>query len=71
MNAPQYFVDHEGNRTSVLLDIASYNELLERLEDAEDIRLGMEALRDDPVGLPLDEARAEIEAERARIWGTT
>ncbi len=69
MNAPQFLVDTEGNRTAVLLDIATYNELLEQIEDAEDVRLSTAAEQDDPNGLPLEAALAEVEAERQQRWG--
>jgi hypothetical protein len=35
------------------------------VEDLVDIRLADEAKRDDPFGLPLDEAHAQIERERS------
>ena len=42
--------------------------LLDRVvEDIEDIRAADEAKAEDPVGLPLDEARAEIEREREAV----
>lgn len=69
MNAPQFVVDSHGNRTAVLLDIATYNELLQRLEDAEDVRLSTVAEQDDAEGLPLDQALQEVEAERTQRWG--
>ena len=37
------------------------------VEDAEDIRAADAALADDPFGLPLDEARAEVERERTAL----
>lgn len=42
--------------------------LLDRVvEEVEDIRAADEAKAEDPFGLPLDEARAEIERERAAL----
>ena len=38
MKEPQYIVDTDGNHTAVVLDLASYHELLERLAAAEDQR---------------------------------
>ncbi len=38
MKGPQYIVDTDGNHTAVVLDLASYHELLERLAAAEDQR---------------------------------
>jgi len=38
MKEPQYIIDTDGNHTAVVLDLASYHELLERLAAAEDPR---------------------------------
>ncbi len=63
----RYIVDAEGNRVSVVLDIDTYQQLLEALEDLEDIRAAEAAQADDPKGLPFDQALAEIEHERATV----
>ncbi len=45
--------------------------LLDRVvEDIEDIRAADEAKAEDPFGLPLDDARAELERERAALRKT-
>lgn len=61
MNSPQFVTDSEGRRIGVLLDLETYEQMLEDLEDLEDIRAADAAKREDPKGLPLDEAFAEIE----------
>lgn len=43
------------------------DQALEALEDAQDIRAAEVAKADDPDGLPLAQARAEIERERAAL----
>ncbi len=63
MNAPQYITDASGNRTNVILDIATYQELLDRLEELEDIA----GAQDNPLRLPLKETLPELEVERAHI----
>lgn len=36
--APQFIVDSKGKKTSVILDLKTYNSLIEELEDASDVR---------------------------------
>ena len=69
---PQYLVDGVGNRIAVVLDIATYDRLIERLEDYEDAEWAREYEARKAAGLltpderdtiPLDQAIAEIEAE--------
>jgi len=45
----------------------SPEEQLRLIEDLEDIRAADAAKLEDPIGLPLEEARAEIERERAAL----
>ncbi len=63
MSAPRYIIDSEGNRTAVVLDLDTYREMLEALEDADDARFyregkaeieGVEMLSVDQVGAELD-----------------
>jgi hypothetical protein len=63
----QYITDADGNRTGIILDLDTYRQLLQAQEDLEDIRAAEAAKADDPEGLPLDQALAEIEQERARL----
>ena len=65
MNSPHFIVDAEGQRTAVILDLATYEQMLEDLEELEDIRAADAAKREDPEGLPLNEALAEIEQMRS------
>ena len=67
MNSPQFVTDGEGKRTGVLLDLETYEQMLEDLEDLEDIRAADAAKREDPEGLPLDEALAEIDQLRGGL----
>jgi hypothetical protein len=59
----QYLVDAQGRRTSVVLPIEDFEELLEALEQREDVRY-LKAARDDPAAdMPLEEFLAELRAE--------
>lgn len=60
----RYVVDDQGNRISVVLDIADYHELLEELEELESIRAydAAKASGDQAVGF--EQAVAEIESDR-------
>jgi hypothetical protein len=61
----RYIVDAEGNRVSVILDLDTYQQLLEALEELEDIIAYDEAKASGETPIPLDQAIAEIEQERA------
>ncbi len=65
MNAPQYLTDAEGNRTAVVLDLVTYQEMLEALEDADDVRAFDEGMARLPGAemVSIDQAEAELEAE--------
>jgi hypothetical protein len=63
--APQFLTDDDGNRIAVVIDLATYRQMIEDLEDLEDIRAADAAREDDPEGLPFKEAFSEIERERA------
>ena len=60
----RYIVDEQGNRISVVLDIADYQELLNQLEELECVRAydAAKASRDQAV--PFEQAVAEIESDR-------
>lgn len=70
MNEPQYLVDSAGNATAVVLDLETYNALVEAAEELQDIREYVEAKRALDAGedevIPFEQALAEIEAERGR-----
>lgn len=63
----RYLTDDQGNRVAVVLDLETYHQLLDALEDREDVAAADAALAEDPVGLPLNDAWAEIERERASL----
>ena len=64
----RYLVDADGNRVAVVLDIATYERLLEELEEVDATRAYDAALAEqaDVEMMPLDEAITEIEAEWAK-----
>ena len=55
-----YIVDERGKRKSVVLDIASYRALLERIEDLEDALELDEAVRTETEFRPYEEIRGEL-----------
>jgi PHD/YefM family antitoxin component YafN of YafNO toxin-antitoxin module len=59
-----YVVDDQGNRISVVLDVADYQELLEELEELEAIRAYDTAKASGDQPIPFKQAVAEIETER-------
>lgn len=44
----KFIVDEKGNKTGVLLDINEYEELLERIEDAEAVKM-LNKMREKPL----------------------
>ena len=60
----RYVVDDQGNRISVVLDIADYQELLEELEELEAIRAYDAAKASGDQAVPFEQATAEIESDR-------
>ncbi len=64
--ATQYITDSAGNRVAVILDIETYQQMLEALDDADAIRsydAAVAAQVNDEL-VPLDQAVAEIEG----VW---
>ncbi len=57
-------IDEQGNRVGVVLDMADYQKLLEELEELESLRAYDRAKASDDQAIPLDQAIAEIEAQR-------
>ena len=61
----QFLVNEKGERTAVMLPIEEYEELMERLEDAEALRAADEALgeleRGEDEAIPIQEALREIQ----------
>ena len=60
----RYVVDEQGNRISVVLDIADYQGLLEELEELESIRAYDAAKASPDQMIPFEQAIAEIESDR-------
>jgi hypothetical protein len=60
----QFVVDEHGNRTAVLLDIASYRELLEAREELEAARSYDEAKASGEEVIPFEQAMREIEVSQ-------
>jgi hypothetical protein len=70
----RYITDADGKRVGVILDIATFEQIVEALEDAEDEAWAADYERrkaasqltpDELETVPLDQAIAEIEAEWA------
>lgn len=55
---PQFITDLDGKRLSVVLPIAEYEALIERLEDLEDIEDARQAM-DEPA-IPWETVKAEM-----------
>ncbi len=66
----RYITDANGKRTAVILDIATFEQLLDELEDLEDIRAIYEAkeaiARGEEELIPWEQVKAELEAR----WAT-
>ncbi len=58
---PQFVVDKKGRKKSVLLSLAQYKQLLQRLEDLEDALALDEAVREAKGFRDYSEIRAELE----------
>ncbi len=56
----RYIVNTNGEKTEVVLPIELYEELLERLEDAEDIQAIEEAMKA-PEFIPWEEAERQLD----------
>lgn len=63
----RFLVDADGTRVGVLLDMQTYEQLLEALEEFEDILAYDAAKASGETPIPLEQAIAEIEQERARL----
>ncbi|PYS29414.1 MAG: hypothetical protein DMF75_17325 [Acidobacteria bacterium] len=60
-NREQFVVDESGNRTTVLLGIERYSELLEAQEELESIRAYDEAKASNDEAIPFAQAIKDIE----------
>ncbi|HEY1014357.1 MAG TPA: hypothetical protein VGE07_16710 [Herpetosiphonaceae bacterium] len=69
---PHYVIGNQGTTISVILDLESFETLLDALEELNDLEAHEAAKAEDAAGLPFDQAVAEIEAlrqGRAASWG--
>jgi hypothetical protein len=60
----QYIVDSEGHRQGVILDLASYRQLLEEAEEFEVIKAYDMAKSSKDEAIPFDRAILEIQKNR-------
>lgn len=63
----RYLTDDQGSRIGVLLDIAAYQQLLDKLEKLESLYAFDQAEASEDEAIPLEDAIAEIEAQRAKL----
>jgi PHD/YefM family antitoxin component YafN of YafNO toxin-antitoxin module len=65
---PLYLTDEKGKRVGVILGVEEYEALIEELEDIRDAKEVQAAIRrgEEDV-LPWEQAKKEIEAERAEL----
>jgi hypothetical protein len=63
-DSTQFIVDAQGNRTGVILDLDSYQALLEAREELEELRAYDEAEAEGGESLPFEQAVNEIEGRR-------
>lgn len=62
----QFVTNDKGKKVAAVVPIREYNKMLKDLEELEDITLYDQAKKNDPEGLPIDEAFSIIEAERKK-----
>jgi hypothetical protein len=58
---PEYVVDEHNQKKSVVLPLAEWNEIVDKLEELDDIRAFDEAKSRPSDPIPFDEAVREIE----------
>jgi len=61
---PQFIVDNEGKKISVVLPMKDFKAIMEELEELEDIRLYDEVKKSNEPSVPIDDAFKMIEAKR-------
>lgn len=62
----QYLTDAKGKKKAVVIPIKMYENLLDKLDELEDIRLYNEAKKNEESYIPIDEAFKIIEAKRKK-----
>jgi hypothetical protein len=60
----QFLTNEKGERIAVVISVEEYEELIEKLEDAEDIRAIEEAKASGETPIPLEQALAENRLNR-------
>jgi hypothetical protein len=60
----QFLTNEKGEKIAVVISIEEYEELIEKLEDAEDLRAYDEAKTSNVVPIPLEQALAENRRNR-------
>lgn len=60
----RYLTDDKGNRTAVIVDIESYQKMLEEIEMLDAIRAYDEAIANPGTAIPFEQAIKEIESRR-------
>jgi PHD/YefM family antitoxin component YafN of YafNO toxin-antitoxin module len=65
---PRYIVDEKGKKVAVVLEIAEYERLIDRLEELSETVAYLDAKLEGGEAIPLDQAMEEIERERG--WRT-
>lgn len=61
---PQYIIDKNGTKVSVVIPVTEFEIIMEELEELEDIRLYDEAKTVNEPSIPADKAFEMIEAKR-------
>ncbi len=71
----RYIVDSEGHRIAVILDLATYERLIDAVEELEDIRDGMAVLealaKGEEEAIPIEQAIEAYEARQASLMQPT
>jgi len=60
----RYLTDEQGNRTAVIIDMESYQKMLEEIEMLDAIRAYDEAMANPGKAVPFEQAIKEIESGR-------
>jgi hypothetical protein len=62
----KFITDEKGRKVSVIISIKDYNELLDKVEELEDIKLFDKLKSEDDELIPFDQAVKEIEESRKK-----
>jgi len=63
----QYVTDTQGNRQGILIDLAAWEELIERLEDLEDEAELIRAKLEQGEIIPWEQAKEELRAQGIEV----